>query len=158
MAALPDLGFIYVVQMAGHDIYKIGRSTDPPRRFSGFGLQLPFPFVPVLAHKVREHCQVERSLHEKFHTKRMNGDWFALDGADLVTIRSILLYWQAVSLQQRVFNSVVQHMRDGWKPCYVDMFRFGRLLMRLSVRIDRRLRIGDPPLPSDPAPTNNHIH
>lgn len=79
-------GFIYVV--AGNGYYKIGRSVDVPNRLRAFGLHLPFPTELVCWFAVDDTHASERSWHQAFADKRVNGEWFDLDAEDLALLKS----------------------------------------------------------------------
>lgn len=80
-----EMGYVYILQ--SEDGYrKIGRTINPQRRIPELQIQLP--------HKVRQEfllmCalgqerNVERLLHQKFSSKRVNGEWFKLTQEDLL--------------------------------------------------------------------------
>lgn len=79
-------GFIYVVRGNGH--FKIGRTIDLPTRLRTFGLRLPFPTELVCWFAVDDTHASERSWHQTFADKRVNGEWFDLDAEDLALLKS----------------------------------------------------------------------
>lgn len=142
MASLPDIGFIYLIQMADFPIYKIGRSVEPEKRLSSFNVQLPFPFRRVFAYRVQEHCLVERKLHERYQERRTNGEWFRLCQLEVDEIRSLLLFWQATALEQCLIRKFFAELHD---PSFDHrrLYRYGRLFLLLARRIERRVHIGE---------------
>lgn len=82
----PKPGYVYVVRCGEH--YKIGMTADPLRRMPQLALQLPHPPELVSLQSVSDAVGEERRLHERFAAKRLNGEWFALDEADLKAITS----------------------------------------------------------------------
>lgn len=129
-----NTGFVYVIQMAGHDIFKIGRSNDVTRRMSQFGVQLPFPFVVRFARKVQEPTRLEAVLHECFALKRMNGEWFRLTDRDVAAIGLSLLLFQAFEQADQLRKSFAA--QDSSHPA--TMIRYGRLFQMAGRRIRRR--------------------
>lgn len=129
-----NTGFVYVIQMEGHDIFKIGRSNDMTRRMSQFGVQLPFPFVVRFARKVQEPTQIEGVLHECFALKRLNGEWFQLTDRDVDAISLSLLLYQA--------HELADHLRESFAAQGSShpptMIRYGRLFQLAGRRIRRR--------------------
>lgn len=78
----PKPGYIYLIQSpTGH--YKIGRTKDLHNRLKTFGVQLPFEVEFICVIETDDMYGLERRLHEHFAAKRVNGEWFALDTADV---------------------------------------------------------------------------
>jgi hypothetical protein len=129
-----DIGYVYVIQMDGHSIYKIGRSSNVPRRMSEIGVQLPFPYRLCFAYRVPNVHFTEADLHRDFAWCRKNGEWFELPESALGAIRARLLYIQAEWLVQRVIE---KFNNDDLYPNALR--RYGRLFVALGRRTDRRL-------------------
>jgi hypothetical protein len=129
-----DLGFIYVAQMVGHPIYKIGRSLNVPRRMSEIGVQLPFPYHLCFAHKVPYVHFTESDLHRDLSYYRKNGEWFELTECALRMVRLRLLYAQTEWLAHRV---VERFNYDDLYPCVLK--QYGRVFLGLGKRNARRL-------------------
>lgn len=128
-------GFIYVVQIEGHDLYKIGRSANVPRRMSEFGVQLPFKHKLLFAHRVPDAGGQEQWLHRDFGRYRANGEWFRLIPEHVEVIR-----WQLLLVQVNTLIREVQE-RFAEEDLYASRLeRYARLFMRLSDRLERRLR------------------
>lgn len=129
-----DPGFIYVVQMEGHPIYKIGRSSDVPRRLGQIGIQLPFPYRLCFTHKVPHVHFAEADLHRDLDCFRKNGEWFELTETALRFVRNRLLYIQAEWLTHRIVE------RFSNDDLYPNVLRqYGRVFFSLGRRNDRRL-------------------
>ncbi|KWT98198.1 hypothetical protein APY03_0869 [Variovorax sp. WDL1] len=79
-------GVVYVLKSAYG--YKVGRTNNVPNRMRTFGVQLPFFYtIPLCAWF--DDCHVaERRYHDMFAAKRINGEWFDLDEADIAHIRA----------------------------------------------------------------------
>ena len=74
-------GFVYMLKLGKH--YKVGMTTDVPRRHRQVALELPEK--PTVVHSIRTDDPegIEAYWHRRFAKKQTNGEWFALDAADL---------------------------------------------------------------------------
>lgn len=128
-------GFVYVVQMEGHDLYKIGRSVNIPRRMSEFGVQLPFKYKLLFAHRVPDARCREAWLHRDFGQYRANGEWFKLIPEHVEVIR-----WQLLLVQVNALIADVQ-IQFADEDLYASRLeRYAKLFTDLSRRLERRLR------------------
>lgn len=128
-------GFIYVVQMEGHDLYKIGRSVNVPRRMSEFGVQLPFKHRLLFAHRIPDAVGQETWLHRDFGRYRANGEWFKLIPEHVEVIR-----WRLLLVQVNALIGDIQE-RFADEDLYASRLeRYAILFTRLSRRLERRLR------------------
>lgn len=77
-------GWVYLI--AGDGAHKIGLATDPEARLSN--LQTASHKQLAMVHKIKTNNMraLEASLHQKYADKRLNGEWFALDPADVAEI------------------------------------------------------------------------
>lgn len=130
----PDSGFIYVIQMEGHPLYKIGRSSNVPRRMSEIGVQLPFRYHFCFAHRVSNSHFTESDIHKHFQTARKNGEWFELPPSALAVIRNKLILIQTQDLIDRLLYKVAG---DRWYYRSDDLAKIGRVLVGLSQRLNR---------------------
>lgn len=80
-----DPGHVYLIS-SPHG-YKIGKSRRLPDRLRLFGVKLPFPIELVAAGWCADHSAEEARLHAVYHAKRLEGEWFALDPADVEALR-----------------------------------------------------------------------
>jgi hypothetical protein len=135
MSTTPDYGHVYVVQMQDGPIYKIGRTTDVPRRMSDFGILLPFPYRLVFARQTDRARWAEGILHSEYDHVRTNGEWFALTEPDLARVNRLLLYWQASDLFNHLVQRLAEHA-DSANTAYLG--RLGGMIARAAKRIDRR--------------------
>lgn len=81
-------GYVYLVQSPTEN-YKIGRTKNPENRMRTFGVQLPFEVEYVCVIKTPDMYALERELHERFASKRVNGEWFTLETADVEYIKGL---------------------------------------------------------------------
>jgi hypothetical protein len=74
-------GVIYLISCGSY--YKIGKSTTPNVRYAQLKIQLPQK--PEIIHEIHTNNidYAERHWHKRFHSKRANGEWFALDREDV---------------------------------------------------------------------------
>lgn len=79
-------GFVYVLK-SDHG-YKIGKTVNLKDRTRLFAVKLPFKFSIEHYAWFDDYTAAERNFHQMFHTKRKEGEWFALDGSDLAKIKT----------------------------------------------------------------------
>jgi hypothetical protein len=81
-------GYVYLLRT---DIgyYKIGRTKNIKGRMRAFGIQLPFNVECEHVIPSEDMMSLEKSLHERFASQRVNGEWFNLSADDVVYIKSI---------------------------------------------------------------------
>jgi hypothetical protein len=86
----PHPGFIYLVQaIAPQTYYKIGLSIDPVKRIETMGVKLPFPITPLHFISTNDTYRAEKQLHDRFASKRLSGEWFALSNMDVQEITNL---------------------------------------------------------------------
>lgn len=78
-------GVVYVLKSAYG--YKVGRTGNVPARMRAFGVHLPFIYTIPLCVWFEDCHHAERSYHDRFADKRINGEWFDLDELDVDFIR-----------------------------------------------------------------------
>jgi hypothetical protein len=74
-------GYVYMLKLGKH--YKVGMTTDVPRRHRQIALELPEK--PNVIHSIRTDDPegIEAYWHRRFAAKATNGEWFALDSKDI---------------------------------------------------------------------------
>ena len=82
-------GYVYVVQEQSQGHYKIGRAKNPGKRTQMFAVKMPFKIKLDILIQTDDMYALESDLHKHFAHKRVNGEWFALDSADLDYIRKL---------------------------------------------------------------------
>lgn len=81
-------GFVYIAESGG--VYKIGMTKNPQKRMSQISPLLPHPINIIHVREVDDCSRAESFLHEKYASKRLNGEWFALSEDDIKDIREFL--------------------------------------------------------------------
>lgn len=82
-------GFVYVIYLddsAYERFYKIGMAFAFTPRFQSHQCSSPFDICVAAAYYVGNMRAEERALHARFSDKRVRGEWFRLDRADLMEI------------------------------------------------------------------------
>ena len=80
-------GYVYILKNGGRQEYKIGISDSIPKR--GMQLSTLSPENLELIHSIKATSPkaVERFLHDKFNSKRIQGEWFNLSTSDIKWIK-----------------------------------------------------------------------
>ena len=79
------MSHLYFIRMGDTNHFKIGVTHSLPRRVKQLQTGNPFPLwvfrsVHVVDGSVKE---LERTLHQRYHTHRMMGEWFNLKPDDV---------------------------------------------------------------------------
>lgn len=82
-------GYVYLIQEASNGHFKIGRTRNPQDRLTTFNVKLPFMIDYICLIPSSNMRRLESRLHSKFTSKRVNGEWFALDAVDVAFIQSL---------------------------------------------------------------------
>lgn len=72
------IGFVYMIQRADTNQFKIGYSSNVPNRLTAFGIALPFEVRLIASHRTDDSVETEAMWHKRFAGNRINGEWFAL--------------------------------------------------------------------------------
>jgi Meiotically up-regulated gene 113 len=80
----PD-GFVYLLRSGRH--YKIGYTFDVGRRRYDLAIQLPEAVEEVHAIRTDDPVGIERYWHERFSSRRKNGEWFDLTRDDITAFK-----------------------------------------------------------------------
>jgi hypothetical protein len=79
------LGFVYLIKSGPH--YKIGFSNAAGRREYELAIQLPTEIKTLHVIKTDDPSGVEAYWHKRFESKRIRGEWFALDRYDVAAFK-----------------------------------------------------------------------
>ena len=79
--AAKKAGVIYLIRCGPY--FKIGKTTDPDSRYPRLEIQLPHR--PVILHEIQTDNVdlAERYWHQRFASKRLNGEWFEVSSQDI---------------------------------------------------------------------------
>jgi predicted GIY-YIG superfamily endonuclease len=84
-------GYVYLMH-SENDFYKIGISKNVKRRAWELNRYIPIVIRAVHYFACHDYRKVERALHEKYSSKRVQYEWFKLDKKDVKWITSITNY------------------------------------------------------------------
>ena len=82
----PTVGYVYLIWSQYG--YKIGKAVNVKSRTKLFEVKLPFPIRVEHYARFSDYSRAEKALHVHFHEKRQEGEWFALNDADVAFIKS----------------------------------------------------------------------
>ncbi len=82
-------GYVYLVNEVNGVHYKIGRAVDPDDRIRTFNVKLPYKVELEAVIPTMDMIGLEAELHALFADKRVDGEWFALEPADVDYIKSL---------------------------------------------------------------------
>jgi hypothetical protein len=86
-ALTDDLEFGYVYLLRSGRFYKVGRSNAVGRRERELAIQLPEKARVVHSIKTDDPVGIENYWHQRFESRRKNGEWFELTAKDLAAFR-----------------------------------------------------------------------
>lgn len=75
-------GYVYLLK-SEDGFYKIGRALNVTDRSNLIGTQMPQKIEVVHTFYSADYCGAEKALHDMFREKRINGEWFKLEPADV---------------------------------------------------------------------------
>lgn len=78
-------GFVYLLKSGKH--YKIGHTLDVGRRRYDLAIQLPEKVSEEHVIATDDPPGIERYWHERFASRRKNGEWFELTRADIAAFK-----------------------------------------------------------------------
>lgn len=76
-------GYVYLMRHGSRREYKLGRTNNPIRREGEIGVQLPEVLSPVHYIATDDPAGIETYWHQRFASKRKEGEWFALTADDV---------------------------------------------------------------------------
>jgi len=80
-------GFVYLLKSPYG--YKIGKTVNIRQRTQLFAVKLPFPTELLHYARFDDYTSAERRLHQRFHFKRLEGEWFDLNESDIAYIQTL---------------------------------------------------------------------
>lgn len=83
-----EVGYVYFIKSI-HG-YKIGKTKNIKNRLKIFEVKLPFDFELKYYVRTIDYNELERTLHEYFVEKQINGEWFSLTTEDIDKLRIYL--------------------------------------------------------------------
>lgn len=83
----PTGGYVYLVR-SKYGV-KIGKSVDVRSRTRLFSVKLPFPTTVEHYAWFDDYSFAERDLHRRYHSKRLEGEWFDLSMDDVAHIKTL---------------------------------------------------------------------
>lgn len=75
------IGFVYLLKASRY--FKVGRSSSFERRSRELAIQLPERAETVHVIRTDDPIGIERYWHQRFESKRKNGEWFELTAQDV---------------------------------------------------------------------------
>lgn len=78
-----QIGYVYLIQHGSRHEFKIGKTFNPIRREGEIILQLPEKVQPIHYIQTDDPSGIEKYWHNRFATKRKQGEWFALTSTDI---------------------------------------------------------------------------
>jgi hypothetical protein len=76
-----SMGFVYLLKASRY--FKVGRSSSFERRSRELAIQLPERAETVHVIRTDDPVGIERYWHQRFESKRKNGEWFELSAEDV---------------------------------------------------------------------------
>jgi len=76
-------GFVYLVQPKGHNVFKIGCTTDINRRIQQIQKKLGRDVHCIHYFKSRDYFTAEQRVHCIFETSRLSKEWFILSDEEI---------------------------------------------------------------------------
>jgi T5orf172 domain len=88
MATNDRSGYIYVVRSGSSNLYKIGRTTNFPKRLKTLQTSCAVPLTVVKTFMSLDAVSLEKAAHSKFAHFRQKGEWFELNLEQLAQLLS----------------------------------------------------------------------
>lgn len=81
------MGYVYLIKHGTRREYKIGKTNNPIRREGEIGIELPERVRPVHYIGTDDPSGIESYWHNRFSSKRKNGEWFELTNDDVLSFK-----------------------------------------------------------------------
>lgn len=72
--------YVYLIQLEGTDVYKIGFSKNPKQRIKSLQTANPYKLVLIDLYKTKRYTQIEKNLHRRFASYKVDEDEYKLQG------------------------------------------------------------------------------
>lgn len=80
------IGFLYVIGNVEAGRYKIGVSTDVPKRLNALQIGSPLPLTLIGQKAVDDMFGTELEIHKRLADARLHGEWFQLTKAQALAL------------------------------------------------------------------------
>ena len=82
---------VYVFRLVGTGFYKIGMTKNESikNRLQSIKTYSPFEVEVITVIKTKNAFLLEKQIHEKFNSKRMNGEFFELTKSDVIYLKNL---------------------------------------------------------------------
>ncbi len=78
-------GYVYLIRSEYG--YKIGKTVNIKNRTNLFSVKLPFRIELVSYAWFENYSKAEREFHDRYATKRLEGEWFDLSASDVAEVK-----------------------------------------------------------------------
>jgi hypothetical protein len=94
--------YVYLLYETGEGYHKIGITANPRVRFYSITRGTPHrvDLLHLIACEGLQNRKLESELHKRYAAKRIKGEWFQLDPADVEAIRGIKTYGSEVFMDR----------------------------------------------------------
>jgi hypothetical protein len=79
-------GYVYLIGSRKYSWYKVGKTVNVKVRLADLRILLPFQVEVVAIWKTSGYHQLERQLHKRLASHRINGEWFSLKRSEVTAI------------------------------------------------------------------------
>ncbi|NRA92146.1 MAG: GIY-YIG nuclease family protein [Psychroserpens sp.] len=81
---------LYIIKIESKNIYKIGVSQNPQRRFRDIENSMPYYVEVVFNEYIDNAYKIEEQVHDKYKNKHIKSEWFKLSNEDINQILCVL--------------------------------------------------------------------
>lgn len=83
-------GYIYILCIKEHNLYKIGVSKKPRVRIRNIQSTLPFESETIYLQYFADVYQLEEMIHERFEGNKLRKEWYRIYEYDVKELKDIL--------------------------------------------------------------------
>ena len=83
-------GYLYILELEGFDIYKVGVSQKPKRRIRDINGVLPFETKTIYLKYFEDVYNIEEIVHSRLKNNKKRKEWFELYREDVNILMSVL--------------------------------------------------------------------